>query len=210
MPTGSNLKALWADPKWRAQRIADLRENRDWIERRAAKLGSEGLEKAIKRRRRKATARNHDLVRQNAIMLWEYQRMLAAYRAMKKEAAQARDEIDAVRSEFGLSGDLAWLYSERFGLTGQQARLLCVLISREFLTGEQLNFAARRSHDPGQNQIEGIGKVVLSKLRQKLARHGIEIKTIWGQGVTMTAENKARVRIVAPGPYVKSAVKLEG
>ncbi len=71
MPKGSKLRELWADPEWREGRIKALRENRAWIEKRAANLSKGTLSRAIKARKHKARAKNYDLERQNALLLFE-------------------------------------------------------------------------------------------------------------------------------------------
>lgn len=203
MPKGEALKALWADPEWRAARIDALKSNKEWIARRAAMLGSEGLEKAIARRRRKATAKNYDLVRENAIMFWQFQRMKAAYKEMKAEVERTRDEMQDMRETFGIKGDLIWVYCERFGLTKQQAEVLSLLVTREFLTKDQLDFGSRAAKSARGEGYDKIGQVIICCLRKKLRPHGIEIKTIWGEGVCMTPENKAKVKAITIGPFTQ-------
>lgn len=47
--------------------------------------------------------------------------------------------------------------------------------------------------------------VFVCKVRHKLRPHGIEIKTVWGRGYEMTAENIAKLnRLVRRLPYVES------
>jgi hypothetical protein len=158
-------------------------------------------EKAIERRQRKATAKNYDLVRDNALMLYQFQKMKAAYKAMKAEVERVRDEIEDVRETFGIKENLVWVYCLRFGLTNRQAGVLSLLMNRDFATKEQLEYAARADKEGRRDGAPDLSKVVLCKLRQRLAGHGIEIKTVWGEGVCMTPANKAKVQALTIGPF---------
>lgn len=200
MPKGSALKALWADPEWRAKRIADLKNNREWIERRAAKLG-EGRVKAITRRQTKATRRNADLERQAAIMLHEYQRMLTAYKRISHEN-------EGLRRVFGLPSDnQAQFIRERFGLTLQQAELVYALYRRDRITREQGNvvlFGDRDDFTP--KHVDA----VLCKARALLKKHGIQIATLWGHGWMMDDSNKAIMRrLLGRMPHNRAKVTPE-
>src|SRR5258705_9865399 len=71
-----------------------------------------------------------------------------------------------------------------------------MLLKRDFVTHDALYvvlYAARPECDWPDARIVD---VQISRLRRALRRHGITIKTQWGEGWLMSAADKARVRAV--------------
>jgi biotin operon repressor len=76
-----------------------------------------------------------------------------------------------------------------FGLTRAEGRMLATLLNYEYVSQETLHAAIAR--DP-VTKVKIVG-VVVCRLRQKLARNGIEITTIHGLGYSL--EKTAREKI---------------
>lgn len=67
-----------------------------------------------------------------------------------------------------------------FGLTGAEARVFAHLASRDVATKQSLMLALYGDR-PDEPEIK-IVDVFVCKLRKKVARFGVNIETIWGQG----------------------------
>jgi two-component system, cell cycle response regulator CtrA len=67
-----------------------------------------------------------------------------------------------------------------FGLTGAEARVFAHLASRDFATKQSLMLALYGDR-PEEPEIK-IVDVFVCKLRKKIARFGVSIETVWGQG----------------------------
>ncbi|MEJ6845114.1 helix-turn-helix domain-containing protein [Sinorhizobium fredii] len=67
-----------------------------------------------------------------------------------------------------------------FGLTGSEARAFAHLASRDLVTKQSLMMALYGDR-PDEPEIK-IVDVFVCKLRKKVARFGISIETVWGQG----------------------------
>jgi biotin operon repressor len=78
-----------------------------------------------------------------------------------------------------------------FGLTRAEGRMLATLLNDEYVSQEALHAAIADTRDP-VTKIKIVG-VVICRLRQKLARQGIEITTIHGLGYSL--EKTAREKI---------------
>lgn len=77
-----------------------------------------------------------------------------------------------------------------FGLATLEARLLGAVMSRTETSKEQV-FAALYGENSDHWPTESTVKVHLCRLRQKLARFGAEIETIWGRGLRVSPESRA-------------------
>lgn len=80
-----------------------------------------------------------------------------------------------------------------FGLTGTEETILGVLLSHEMGTVDQFLHAlyyGRGDDSPGGNIVN----VYICRLRKKLGEYGIEIKTVWGRGYSLTKDSKAIIR----------------
>lgn len=77
-------------------------------------------------------------------------------------------------------------------LTRQEAVVFLAIFHREFISRDGL-FALLYGHMPSPPTWDCIS-VFLCRLRAKLARHGVAIETVWGQGYRMTADAKAKLR----------------
>lgn len=85
----------------------------------------------------------------------------------------------------------------RWRLTDAYAGMMALLCEREYATYDQLAVA-------GNVASQGAVKVHICYIRKRLRPHGIEIKTLWGVGYYLDAENKAKVKagIVSAGNNV--------
>lgn len=103
------------------------------------------------------------------------------------------ETVASLKRQMGLDADMAFAVRcrEVFGMTKGQAKLLRVLMAARAASRETL-FAALYSDKLEQPDIK-ILDTVTCNIRPKLSRHGISIKTVWGQGYALSPENKARI-----------------
>jgi two-component system, cell cycle response regulator CtrA len=103
--------------------------------------------------------------------------------------AQLREENDFLREQIAfltaaLMGDdplpLEW------NLTDSEERLVRVLMARQFASKDTIMAALYWDKDePGEIKIID---VMVCKIRKKLKRHGIDIRTHWGRGYSLPPE----------------------
>lgn len=110
---------------------------------------------------------------------------LAALRAENDELRERVSQLEAAL------GRQEWS-PEAWGLSRQESRIICCLALRELAVMEILKMAAATPGgiEPGPQDIH----VHICRIRRKLARFGIEIKTRWGVGYFLEAETRKRVR----------------
>jgi two-component system cell cycle response regulator CtrA len=77
-------------------------------------------------------------------------------------------------------------------LTAQECRVFGTLVNRELATKSAIMTALY--HDRDDEAEEKIVDVFICKIRKKLKRFNIEIKTVWGQGYCLPAAERARYR----------------
>ncbi|MDV2986153.1 UNVERIFIED_CONTAM: helix-turn-helix domain-containing protein [Methylobacteriaceae bacterium AG10] len=80
-------------------------------------------------------------------------------------------------------------------LTGQEARVFSVLVNRELASKDAIMaglYADRASEE--EVPAPKIADVFICKLRKKLRPFGVEIKTVWGRGYSLSAEVRALYR----------------
>lgn len=70
---------------------------------------------------------------------------------------------------------------EAFRLTPSERRVLAHLASREVATYESIMMALY-SDRPNDYREENTARVFISKIRSKLAPHGVFIRSVWGRG----------------------------
>lgn len=102
------------------------------------------------------------------------------------------EENRQLREMIGLDDDMGFILTARetFGATAAQARLLQVLI-----TGKVVRTAALMAacSPDGYLATDNNLKVQLSRLRAKLAPHGIQIINNWSVGYSIAAEHRSKV-----------------
>lgn len=83
-----------------------------------------------------------------------------------------------------------------WALTASEARVFGVLVSREMATKDAImaGLYGSRLKDEAEEKIVD---VFICKLRKKLGRFGIQIRTHWGQGFSLAAPERARFRSAA-------------
>lgn len=113
---------------------------------------------------------------------------LARLEALEAENGRLRDRIAQLEEVVGFSIDLPIF----LGLTTHEARLFGALLKRSVWTKEQLLFALYSDRHDGEAPEIKIIDVFVCKARKKLARFGIEIETLWGQGYRLSPEMKAK------------------
>lgn len=79
------------------------------------------------------------------------------------------------------------------GTTKLQSRLLIVLIKRQRATKAILHANVEANRGAGDPTDPKIVDVVICHLRKKLAKHGIEIKTLWSVGYEMPVEHRKKM-----------------
>ena len=111
--------------------------------------------------------------------------------ALEAENDTLRERLRVLESEFC---GAEWLAPAEFALTPSEARILAVLIFRDWATKEQL-FAAQPRPDPDAAPNIKIVDVWICKIRAKLKPYGIEILTMHGRGYKIEdAEVRRRLR----------------
>ena len=112
----------------------------------------------------------------------------ARLEAVEIENQRLRNRVEILERECGMT----MLAPMRWGLTAHEAKLLGVLCKRPAVTKDGIMAALYRDEGRDEPEIK-IVDVFVCKLRRKLTPFGVEIKTLWGQGYSMDAENKRRV-----------------
>lgn len=112
--------------------------------------------------------------------------------AQRLETVEA--ENDALRERVAeletiLYGD-GWHVPLEWGLTASEARVMGVLISREFATKNAIMAALYR--DLARDEAEAkIVDVFICKMRKKVAPFGVTVLTIWGEGYRLPPDQRA-------------------
>lgn len=82
-------------------------------------------------------------------------------------------------------------------LTKSEAIVLGILMQRDVATKEQLMVALYANRKDTEIAHDKIIDIFIHKVRRKIGGHGIEIRTHWGIGYSLTPESKVRVREMA-------------
>ncbi len=108
---------------------------------------------------------------------------------LERQVETLRDQIAALEAQLGHDIEP----SVALGLTASEARVFGTLMRRGEVTKQQIMGAiyADRVHDDELPEPR-IVDVFVCKIRKKLARYGIEITTIWGQGYGLSAPARER------------------
>ena len=117
------------------------------------------------------------------------------------EIIRLRDQIDTLREEnrqlrreIGAADDATFVRHccQVFGVTKSRAHLLSVLMAAKVNSKQGLLLAYS---DPARETPDiKIITTLVSDLRAALKPHGITIDTAWGQGYSVPAESKAKIR----------------
>jgi DNA-binding response OmpR family regulator len=84
-----------------------------------------------------------------------------------------------------------------FGLTKQEDLALDYIMRHDYPTRERIYHACSQDGRINAGSSPKIVDVLVSRIRNKLKKHGIRIETQWGVGYRMSNESKALVRRVA-------------
>lgn len=110
--------------------------------------------------------------------------------------ARLREEVDTLKAENAeLRAELLgarWSPPVEWGLTGGEVSMVRVLVAREIASRDALVDAiywSRGRDEPDSNSLQAR----MSRLRGKVAAFGIEIRTRWGQGWFLPAEQRAAI-----------------
>jgi len=95
------------------------------------------------------------------------------------------DELEAVLLRHDLPRGL-WL-------TRRQWQVLSMLMARPLVSKADF-MTALYSLDAGDPPDDGVVDVFLTRVRQELRRHGIQLRTRWGQGWWLAEDDKAKLR----------------
>ena len=113
----------------------------------------------------------------------------ARVEALEAENERLLDRIEMLEAALGLDV----LPPVEWRLTGSEARIFGVLLTREVATKQALLTALNRLHLADEPEIKIID-VFVCKIRKKLAPYGIEVLTRCGVGYYLDAAGKARTR----------------
>lgn len=109
--------------------------------------------------------------------------------ALERENERLLDHIDALEAALGADFEPHVC----LGLTVQEARVVGLLMKRSRVTRDQIMAVLYGHRHEGEEPEPKIVNVLVCKARKKLARFGIEIKTIWGQGYGLDDEAKKKI-----------------
>ena len=105
---------------------------------------------------------------------------------LEAENAELRDRIEHLEREM-FSGDLLW--PVEWSLTGSEARVVGLLLARNFARKDQIMTALYR--DLNRDEAEAkIVYVFVCKISRKLTHFGIVIRTIWRVGYAIDEPNR--------------------
>lgn len=125
-------------------------------------------------------------------------------RSLSAALDAAQDRINELERAFGSDAELMPLII--MGLTPTHARIAHLLRTRDFVTGEQVQFAMYAENPDHIHDVDarGVMKVHITYMRRCLKRFGVEIESIgYGKGSAgyrMDAPSKARLaHVLATG-----------
>lgn len=104
---------------------------------------------------------------------------------LKERVRQLTDRLRGSNNERAI-------FVDGLRMTATEAILLGVLYHRPHPCKDDLYTAAWGDHDCPPD--DGIVSTLICKMRPKLRRYGMEIKTVWGVGYEMDAPSKALLR----------------
>jgi len=114
-----------------------------------------------------------------------------------------RDRIEQLEELLGIDRSTNGRIRDALKLEPLHAQIVGMLFMREFVTRDGLYTVLYTGRPESEWPDEKILDVQICKLRPHLKPHGIEIKTKWGEGWSMSREDKAKLRsLIATGPMV--------
>lgn len=133
---------------------------------------------------------------------------------LRAEVRRLRDENDELKAELArvrnVIQDAPDPYMVAFGLTATQAAMMGLLMDRPLVPINALTVAGRPSNGFEERTVDTV-RVIVSKMRKTMRRHGIEIGLHYGKGYSISADGKARVRemveVAAAGGVVLEAAQ---
>lgn len=102
------------------------------------------------------------------------------------EVQRLQHRVAELEEAFGLKLQ----FPPDLGLSSFEARCCGLLLKRQLVSREQFLIALYADSD---SRDERTVDAHIHKLRRKLARDGIAIRTHWGQGWSFTAENRKKL-----------------
>lgn len=110
------------------------------------------------------------------------------------EVQRLRDRVEELERVLGVDESLTSRLRTVFGLEPGQSEVLGMLMKRNFVTHDSLYTVLYGGRPECDWPEEKIMDVQICKLRRKLKKHGVEVKTRWGEGWWMPAAEKSKVR----------------
>ena len=112
------------------------------------------------------------------------------------ELQRLRDRIEQLESLLGLDRNIAGRLRDAFMITRAQAETLCFMLRRNFVSHEALYITLYGARPDCDQPDPRIMDVQVHHLRTALRKHGIALKTRWGEGWTISPADKIKVRAV--------------
>jgi len=116
----------------------------------------------------------------------------ATYQSLQDERDELKERVRQLMDLLRGSDEERSVFVDALRMTATEAKFLGVLLHRPHPRKEDLFQSAWGDHACPPD--DGIVTTLICKMRPKLAIHGIHIKTVWGIGYEMDAENKSRLR----------------
>lgn len=124
------------------------------------------------------------------------------------EMEKMRDRLEQLEQILGIDRSETGRIRTAFGLEPDLARILGMLLKRNFVSHESL-YVVMYGHRPECEWPDAkVLDVQICKLRRRLKRHEILITTRWGEGWSMSVPNKVKARaILDPGAAVAAVTE---
>ncbi len=116
-----------------------------------------------------------------------------ATRKLAERVEELEEENRQLLAMIRANDDTVGELQDAFGLSKQQAELLGALLKHAQVSHDVALAAMPVSWRTTERIDMNHTKVIISRLRKKLARHGVKIETIWGWGYKMDDASKGRI-----------------
>lgn len=110
---------------------------------------------------------------------------------LEDENEELRERIRMLEAMMGFTFDAPL----QFGMTAKESKIFGVLLKRDLATKQHI-MDVLYSTMPDKEPDMKIVDVFVCKMRAKIKPFGVEVSTSWGRGWYMTAENKAKARLL--------------
>ncbi len=104
------------------------------------------------------------------------------------------DQLRALVTELKSLAFGEWRPPAEWLLTPSQQRIFALLLKRGQVTREQAASALWALRPEGEIPDRKVIDVQLCHMRKKLAPFGVQIRTLWGQGIALDPETRTRLR----------------